>query len=209
MCANFAPATPQQLASFPLSPPDFPYDGEAYPGMAVPVVTNFAPRVWVPACFGLVPAWARDTKIVRSTYNARTETLAEKPSFRNAWARGQLCIVPVAALYEPCYETGRAVRWQIRRQDARPMGIAALWERAVQHEGQVVWSMTMLTVNADGHALFGRLHKPEDEKRAVVILPDQAWGAWLRARSEGEARLLLRLAEPDGLILGPAPREGV
>lgn len=205
MCANFAPATPQQLAAFPLPPPDFAY-GEAYPGTVVPIVTNFAPRTWVPACFGLVPTWARDAKIVRATYNARTETLAEKPSFRNAWARGQLCIIPVEALYEPCYETGRAVRWQIRREDARPMGVAGLWEKAVQRDGQLAWSMTMLTVNAEGHALFGRFHKPADEKRAVVILPDRAWGPWLRARSEGEARALLTLAEPDGLTVGPAPR---
>lgn len=206
MCANFAPATLQQLAALPLPPPDFPY-GEAYPGSVVPVVTNFAPRTWVPACFGLIPAWARDAKIARSTYNARTETLAERPSFRNAWARGQLCIIPADALYEPCYETDRAVRWQIRRQDARPMGVAGLWERVVQRDGQVVWSMTMLTVNADGHALFGRFHKPGDEKRAVVILPDSVWGAWLGARSEKEARSLLTLAEPDGLIADPAPRE--
>lgn len=207
MCANFAPATPQQLAAFPLPLPDFAY-GEAYPGSVVPIVTNFAPRIWVPAGFGLIPAWARDPKIARSTYNARTETLAEKPSFRNAWTRGQLCIIPVEALYEPCYETARAVRWRIRRQDAGPMGIAGLWERVVQQDGRVAWSMTMLTVNADGHSLFARFHKPEDEKRAVVILPDQAWGPWLRARSEEEARALLTLAEPDGLIADPAPRGG-
>lgn len=207
MCANFIPATPQQLAALPLPPPGFSY-GEAYPGSVVPVVTNFAPRIWVPACFGLIPAWARDAKIARSTYNARSETLAERPSFRNAWARGQLCIIPADALYEPCYETDRAVRWQIRRQDARPMGGAGLWERVVQPDGQVVWSMTMLTVNADGHALFGRFHKPGDEKRAVVILPDGVWGAWLGARSEKEAWSLLKLAEPDGLIVAPAPREG-
>lgn len=207
MCANFAPATPQQLAAFPLPPPDFAY-AEAFPGSTVPIVTNFAPRTWVPACFGLVPAWAKDDRIVRSTYNARTETLAEKPSFRDAWRRGQLCIVPAEALYEPCYESGRAVRWQIRRQDGRPMGLAGLWERAAQPDGRVAWSMTMLTVNADGHALFGRFHKPEDEKRAVVILPDSVWGTWLRARSEQEARALLKLVAPDGLAAVPAPRVG-
>lgn len=207
MCANFRPPSPEALSAFPLPPPDFAY-GEAYPRSVVPIVTNFAPRIWVPACFGLIPAWAKDARIARSTYNARTETLAEKPSFRNAWTRGQLCIIPAETLYEPCYETGCSVRWQIRRQDARPMGIAGLWERVVQGDGQVVWSMTMLTVNADGHALFERFHKPGDEKRAVVILPDGAWGAWLRARSEDEARALLTPTEPAGLIIGPAPREG-
>lgn len=64
--------------------PDFSY-GEAYPGSIVPIATNFAPRLWVPARFGLIPGWAKDTKIARSTYNARSETVAEKPSFRHAW----------------------------------------------------------------------------------------------------------------------------
>ena len=76
MCANYRPSTPESLKSFPLPPPDFAY-GEAYPGSVVPIVTNFAPRQWVPASFGLMPGWARDAKILRSTYNARTETLAD------------------------------------------------------------------------------------------------------------------------------------
>ncbi|WP_435751596.1 SOS response-associated peptidase family protein [Thauera sp. AutoDN2] len=93
MCANYRPASREALSALPLPPPDFGY-GEAYPGSVVPVVTNFAPRQWVPAIFGLVPAWAHDLKIIRSTYNARSETLGEKPSFRHAWQRGQLCIIP-------------------------------------------------------------------------------------------------------------------
>lgn len=88
------------------------------------------------------------------------------------------------------------------------MGLAGLWERAVRPDGRVAWSMTMLTVNADGHALFGRFHKPGDEKRAVVMLPDSAWGTWLRARSVEEARALLKLVGPDGLAAVPAPRVG-
>ncbi|MCK6388110.1 MAG: SOS response-associated peptidase [Zoogloea sp.] len=211
MCANYRPSTPESLKSFPLPPPDFAY-GEAYPGSVVPIVTNFAPRQWVPASFGLVPGWARDAKIVRSTYNARSETLAEKPSFRDAWQRGQLCIIPAEVLYEPCYETGRAVRWAIRRQDGRPMGIAGLWERRVVKAGEgreggaAVWSMTMLTINADGHPLMQRFHKPEDEKRSVVILPDDAWGAWLRAKSEGAARALLQGFDAAGFVAEAAPR---
>ncbi len=116
MCSNYAPSARQQLMGFDLPPPDFSY-GEAYPGLIAPTVTNFAPRLWVPACFGLVPAWAKDTKIVRSTYNARSETVGEKPSFREAWRRGQLCIIPADVIFEPCYETGRAVRWRIERVD--------------------------------------------------------------------------------------------
>jgi putative SOS response-associated peptidase YedK len=82
-----------------LSPPDFEY-GEAYPGSVVPIVTNFAPRMWVSTSFGLAPNWAKDAKIVRSTYNARSEAVGDKPAFRDAWRRGQLCIVPASEFYE-------------------------------------------------------------------------------------------------------------
>jgi len=205
MCANYRPASREALAALPLPPPDFGY-GEAYPGSVVPVVTNFAPRQWVPALFGLVPAWAHDLKIIRSTYNARSETLGEKPSFRHAWQRGQLCIIPAEVLFEPRYETGKSVRWAIRRADGKPMGIAGLWERKADEAGEPHWSMTMLTINADGHPLMQRFHKPGDEKRSVVILPDEAWGDWLRAKSESAARGFFRGFDSGAFVAEPAPR---
>ena len=167
------------------------------PGLTAPIVIDFAPRLWVPACFGLVPAWAKDVKIARSTYNARSETVGEKPSFRDAWKRGQLCIIPADAIFEPCYETGRAVRWQIERADGRPMGIAGIWERRVKDNGLPAWSMSMLAINADRHPIMGRMHKPGHEKRSVVILPDRSWGDWLRANSEAAALGMLTPAAVD------------
>jgi len=190
MCANYRPSTREALAAFPLPPPDFAY-GEAYPGSVVPIVTNFAPRLWVPACFGLIPGWAKDTKIARSTYNARSETVGEKPSFRHAWKHGQLCIIPADSIFEPCYETGKAVRWRIEREDGKPMGLAGIWERSLKDDGRPSWSFSMLTINADNDPIFRRFHKPDDEKRSVVILPDDAWGDWLRCKSEGEAMAML------------------
>ena len=206
MCANYRPASREALAALPLPPPDFAY-GEAYPASVVPIVTNFAPRQWTPATFGLVPTWADDLKIMRSNYNARSETLGEKPSFRQAWQRGQLCIVPAEVLYEPCYETGMAVRWAIRRADGKPMvGIAGLWERKENEAGAPFWSMTLLTINADGHPLMQRFHKLGDEKRSVVILPDDAWGDWLRAKSESAAQAFFRGFDARDFVAEPAPR---
>ena len=189
MCANYQPSSRDELSRFPLPPPDFEY-GEAYPGSIVPIVTNFAPRIWVPACFGLVPTWAKDAKIIRSTYNARSETVGEKPSFRDAWRRGQLCIIPAKEIYEPCYESGKAVRWRIGRADGKPIGVAGIWAHRDEPGELPQWSMSMLTINAGGDPVMQRFHKPEDEKRSVVILPDDLWGNWLRAKSEQEAREL-------------------
>ncbi|MCK9259311.1 MAG: SOS response-associated peptidase [Azoarcus sp.] len=205
MCANYRPASRDELSAFPLPPPDFPY-GEAYPGSIVPIVSNFAPREWVPACFGLVPGWAKDARIVRSTYNARAETVGEKPSFRDAWRHGQLCIIPASEIYEPCYESGKAVRWRIARADGKPMGIAGIWVQREEAGELPKWSMSMLTINADNDPVMQRFHKPEDEKRSVVILPDDLWGNWLRAKSEQDAREMLRLYPADALSVEASPR---
>ena len=70
--------------------------------------------------FGLVPHWATDTKITKSTYNCRSETAAQKPSFREAFKRNQRCIIPVDAFYEPDWRSGRAVPTCIERIDAEP-----------------------------------------------------------------------------------------
>lgn len=61
------------------------------------------------ASFGLVLFWSKDTKIARRTYNARSETVAEKPSFRSAWKNAHHCIIPAAAIYEPDWRSGKAI----------------------------------------------------------------------------------------------------
>ena len=66
--------------------------------------------------------------------------------------------------------------------------------------------MTLLTINADGHPLMQRFHKPGDEKRSVVILPDDAWGDWLRAKSESAARAFFRCFDSDAFVAEPEPR---
>jgi putative SOS response-associated peptidase YedK len=135
--------------------------------------------VW--AVFGLIPQWAKDTKICRSTYNARSETVADKPSFKAAWARHQHCIVPAESITEPDYATGKAVPTRIACADGLPMGIAGLWSTWTNEQGQQTHSFTMLTINAQDHAVMNRFHKPDDEKRMVVILPRGCWKDWLLA----------------------------
>ena len=131
--------------------------------------------------FGLIPHWATDTKITRSTYNARSETAASKPSFRDAWHKARHCIIPADAIYEPDWRSGKAIATQIARADGRPMGIAGLWSSWKSPQGKEVLSYSMLTINATEHALMRDFHKPTDEKRMVVILPEGTYGAWLSA----------------------------
>ena len=131
--------------------------------------------------FGLIPHWARDAAIGKRTYNARSETAASKPSFRDAWRHGQRCIIPVEAFYEPDWRSGKAIPTRISRADGSPIGLAGLWSRWKSASGDVVYSYAMLTINADAHPLMKHYHKPDDEKRMVVVLPDGVYQDWLRA----------------------------
>ena len=144
--------------------------------------------------FGLLPHWAKDTKLARNTFNARSETVHEKPSFRDAWRRGQHCVIPAEAIYEPDWRSGKAVATRIARADGEPMGIAGLWSAWRSPEGPTVLSFTMLTINADDHPLMRTMHRPNEEKRMVVILPQAAQQAWLDAPAHRSMELLLPFA---------------
>lgn len=144
--------------------------------------------------FGLVPHWATDLKICRSTYNARSETVATKPSFRDAWKRAQHCIIPAQAIYEPDWRSGKAIATRIGRSDGMPLGIAGLWANWKSPKGEWVHSFTMLTINADDHPLMNQFHKPTDEKRMVVILPEAAYDDWLAATPDRSGEFLIPFA---------------
>lgn len=131
--------------------------------------------------FGLIPHWSQDHKIARRTYNARSETVAEKPSFRDAWRRAQRCIIPAQAFFEPDWRSGKAVPTRITLADGEPMGLAGLWAQWRSPAGEWVYSFTMLTINADAHPFMRHFHKPQDEKRSVVILPPERYDDWLGA----------------------------
>ena len=134
--------------------------------------------------FGLIPHWSKDSTISRHTHNARSETVAEKPSYRDAWRLGRRCIIPADAFYEPDWRSGRAVATRIARADGKPMGLAGIWTGWRAPDGSIVRSYSMLTINADAHVLMNQFHKPQDEKRIVVILPEERYHDWLHAPME-------------------------
>ncbi len=144
----------------------------------------------VTGLFGLLPHWAKDAKLARNTFNARSETVHEKPSFRDAWRRNQHCIIPVDAIFEPDWRSGKAVATRIARADGEPMGLAGLWSWWRSPDGQTVHSYTMLTINADAHPLMRNMHRLNEEKRMVVVLPHAAYDAWLDAPAHASMALL-------------------
>jgi len=138
--------------------------------------------------WGLVPSWvksASDAKL-RSTklINARHETVSTSNNFREAWLQGQRCIVPMMAFFEDDHRPGKPLPTRISRIDGKPMGAAGLWSRWVGDGGVEIISFTLLTVNANSHALMHRYQNPGAEKRMPVILSEGAYDAWLSARPE-------------------------
>ena len=78
----------------------------------------------------------------------------------------------------------------ISRVDGEPLSIAGLWSWWRSPEGQTVLSFTMLTINADTHALMRNMHRPGEEKRMIVILPQAVHNDWLDAPMHQSMALL-------------------
>jgi putative SOS response-associated peptidase YedK len=159
--------------------------------------------------FGLVPQWvksASDAKL-RSTkmVNARSETVTTSNNFRDTWLAGQRCIVPMMAFFEDDWRSGKAVPTRITRVDGKPMGVAGLWERWAKDGAEII-SFTLLTVNANSHALLNRYQQNGNEKRMPVILGEGAYDAWLNTRPE-KAREFMRAYSAQLLTANPVEKK--
>jgi len=211
MCAHYDPQTdPARLnAHFGVSDLPLGLKPSLWPGYHGPFLRKHAfadvgdeavpYRELLVGSFGLLPHWAKDTSIARNTYNARSETVHEKPSYRDAWRLARHCIIPAEAIYEPDWRSGRAVPTRISRADGQPMGIAGLWSPWKNPAGEIIYSYTMLTINADRHPFMRQFHKPDDEKRSVVILHEGDYDGWLQA-SAADSRDFLYPYPADALV---------
>lgn len=220
MCSHYQGIKEREryIRHFGVAPPDDPGRYDLWPGYLGSFVRrnrldganeDTVPRLEVlNGLFGLVPHWSTDTAIAKRTYNARSETVAEKPSFRDAWKRGQRCIVPADAIFEPDWRSGKAIATRIAQKDGEPLGIAGLWSCWKSPKGDV-FSYTMLTINADAHDLMREYHKPIDEKRMVVILEPDQYAAWLDAPSGSSVDFMQPYPAHMLMATAPAPIEGV
>ena len=123
--------------------------------------------------WGLVPWWAKDIKIGAGCINAMAETVASKPAFRDAFGRGQRCIVPVDAFCEwKKIGTGKQP-YAIVSTDGLPLAMAGLWERWKDRaSGDIIQTFTIITTAPN--ELCRDIHD-----RMPAILPQDKWAAWL------------------------------
>jgi putative SOS response-associated peptidase YedK len=133
--------------------------------------------------WGLIPSWAEDPKIGYSTINARAETVATKPAFREAF-RKRRCLVPADGFYE--WENTRDGKqpYRITLKDGEPFAMAGLWEWWRRGE-QRIESFTIIVTTAN--ELSRRIHD-----RMPVILHPHTWDAWLTAKDAETPTVLLQ-----------------
>ena len=158
----------------------------------VPVVRlarEAATRELVRMRWGLVPWWAKDIKVGAKAINARAETVAGKPTFREAF-RERRCLVAADGFYE-WQKDGKLRRpFRITRRDREPFAFAGLWEGFAPPEGETILSFTIITTEAN--ALLRPLHG-----RMPVMLEAADHGAWLAPQTKAPALHALLRPFPD------------
>ena len=195
--------------AFGIAPPDALLGKEVWPRQPGFFIRKAQVSELAQGQFGLVPTWvksASDAKL-RSTKLAvtRYETMSTATATRDVWLKGQRCIIPMQAFWEDDWRSGKAVPTRIARVDGQPMGVAGLWERWTQGDQEIV-SFTLLTVNANSHALMNRYGQNGNEKRMPAILNEGAYAAWLSAPID-KAREFMRAYPAHLLLANPVQKK--
>lgn len=137
--------------------------------------------------WGLVPSWAKDTAIGARMINARSETVTEKPSFREAFKKRR-CIIPADGFYEWQRTGGKKLPFFFQMKDERPFGFAGLWERWQGVDKELVESCTILTTRAN------EVLMPVHDRMPVILHPDD-YELWLNV-DERKVALVKELLQP-------------
>ncbi|MEQ5844268.1 SOS response-associated peptidase (plasmid) [Paraburkholderia acidicola] len=191
-----------------------PWDREVYPDYRAPIITGDPiGRDGIVAVFGAWPKFLQPDRLDDrgkkkkkfDTYNARGEDVGSKPLYAKAWRDGQRCLIPARWVVEPCWETGKNVWHRIGLTDWAPYCVAGIWKRYEDADGRVLIGMSMLTLNADDHMLMKRMHRPNDEKRSVVIIQPGDYDEWLHTTNVEAARSMLQLRPAEEMWAEPVP----
>jgi putative SOS response-associated peptidase YedK len=179
--------------------PQSAHVAELFPGMSAPIVVartasdGSLTRHLGLARWGLIPFWAKDPNIGRKLFNARSDGLSDKPSFRGAF-RERRCLIPVSAFYEwRRDEQGKSQRFRFRPRHGAFLALAGLWETWRDAAGNKVGSFTVVTTDAND--VVSPIHE-----RMPVILAEGGHDLWLSRASAADELLKL---------LVPCPRDWV
>ncbi len=133
--------------------------------------------------WGLVPSWAKDPVIGYKTINARAETVAEKPSFRNAFIRRR-CLIPASGFYEWLDVGGRKQPYKFTVTDQKLFAFAGLWEHWQGQHGNELTTCVIITTMPN--RVVAQIHD-----RMPVILDREHYWEWLEDRPLPELQRML------------------
>lgn len=140
--------------------------------------------------WGLVPSWA-DADHQYSTMNAKSEELANKRFYRNAWAQGRRCIIPANAFYEwRKLKPKEKQPYAIARADETLLAFAGLWEGKRLGNGGILRTFTIITCPPNASM------EPFHDRRPVILQPTD-WKNWLNPQTPTEDAAPLMLPCPD------------
>ncbi len=151
--------------------------------------------------WGLIPSWAKDPAIGDRLINARSETLTEKPSFRQAFARRR-CLILADGFYEwqrfP-NQKGPSQPFHFHRIDKKPFAFAGLWETWKPPEGELIRSCTIITCAAN------EVVAPVHERMPVMLSGESLW-KWLEPANQDKLQELLKPYPPEWMTKVPISR---
>lgn len=158
------------------------------PTQQVAVITDRDPKTLSIMRWGLVPSWAKDPKIGNRMINARSETAAEKPSFRRAF-KGRRCLIPADGYYEWTKQGKKKIPIYIQHTERALFAFAGLWESWKTADD--AWLQTCAILTTDANEKVRPIHH-----RMTVILEPEDYALWLSPRE-------LAPAEWQPLMAGP------
>lgn len=159
-------------------PPDFAPRYNVAPTQQVVAVRDSEAKKAEWLKWGLIPYWAKDPSIGARMINARSETLREKPSFRQAFERRR-CLILADGFYEWQKHEGRpSTPFYIQLKEGKPFAFAGLWEKWQSAEEEII-SCTIITCAAN------EMIKPVHDRMPVILDKTTAWN-WLNPASPEE-----------------------
>jgi len=157
------------------------------PSQKLPITSNDSPQAMSFYTWGLIPFWAKDKSIGYKMINARGETLAEKPAFRNAW-KTRRCLVPADAFYEwkkTQNPKEKKIPYRIFLPEQSIFSMAGIWEQWKNPDGEIVRSFSIVTTQPN--SLMAEIHD-----RMPVILSKENEKKWLMLNDEKSLRDLIK-----------------
>jgi putative SOS response-associated peptidase YedK len=166
---------------------------------AAVVVQREERRAIVGYRWGLIPGWSDDPRIASRTFNARAETVATSPVFRDAFRRRR-CLVPVDGFYEWLREGSTRQPMRIHDPEDHPLALAGLWTGRQDPESGV-WHRTFTIVTTAPNEFMASIHN-----RMPVVVPPAEWTRWLSSTTAvADLRPLLEPSDAWSLDAYPVP----